>query len=355
MATTAANLGAMGGSIMSAAQQTRQWTAIFDGKKTRIMRSSLLVLALAALAAFAFFAYQHQKSVAQKNALHLDDQAVYASSREQRSIGGNRITSLRNISSTGKEPDRMNRLEVRNKFLADSECFWKKKEISNLENLIIECESTKDSTDKAIQTAYELCHEHTASLQQEIEGYKQDTASCVKVDNVYDSFYQAVSNSAKLGDPDAQFCYIQSMFGSTRKGDSNTLHHQYSENERHGYALDAPTYISQAFIRGDWRVVELLSNRPGRGNGLLTTIFQGDALTRYAMNRLLRLGAKNDYVRSLDDSANFDILSLSPNGEMPLSDSEVNYANKWAQATYDLYFKESPKLLSKPSTNCVQQ
>jgi len=73
------------------------------------------------------------------------------------------------------------------------------------------------------------------------------------------------------------------------------------------------------------------------------------------MNRLLRLGAKNDYVRSLDDSANFDILSLSPNGEMPLSDSEVNYANKWAQATYDLYFKESPKLLSKPSTNCVQQ
>jgi len=148
------------------------------------------------------------------------------------------------------------------------------------------------------------------------------------------AYYDATVAAAKSGDTDAQMCYVQSRFADEAVGSPRF----YTDGDMNTYKATAPQYISDAFTRGDWRVVQILSvNSVGPGSGLLYLVpGAGSPDMFYKINRLLRLGAEGQYARVLD----FEVRDLPPD--------KLAAAEAWATAMYSQHFSASPKLTRAP-------
>ena len=73
-------------------------------------------------------------------------------------------------------------------------------------------------------------------------------------------------------------------------------------------------------------------------HSMLSSVSDGDPLTIYRMNRLLRLGAIGDYAQDLDILAHTE--ELTP--------AQVAESNEWALNVFNAHFANSPKLSEQP-------
>lgn len=183
--------------------------------------------------------------------------------------------------------------------------------------------------------AWAACKKRIESFDEKLVRAEALLSECSAAD-VGDSesrYWQSVVAAAEAGDKDAALCLIQSDV---------SLERPWSAEEVARYKILAPVYIDRAFSAGDWRIAEIFSMGP-RGipsESLLRTQTEGDRITLYRMNRLLRLGAVGDYAARLD--------ILATNRESPLPDDDRTAAEAWAKDMYARYFVNSPKLDSRP-------
>jgi hypothetical protein len=191
------------------------------------------------------------------------------------------------------------------------------------------------------------CKDGMTDAQLKLNSTRNSLANCGDYADVARKYYDATKVAAKNGDQDAQMCYVQSAFQSGYVyAEEKPL---YTDEDVSDYKADAPAYISAAFMRGDWRVVQILStNFFEPSSGLISLIDQiGEPETVYKMDKLLQLGAAADYAKtlgySLDGLAHPD---LRPDAALP--ESKIAEADVWAQQMYLDHFAASPKLTKAP-------
>jgi hypothetical protein len=167
--------------------------------------------------------------------------------------------------------------------------------------------------------------------------------NCGDEHNLFSKYYASTKEAAKSGNIDAQLCYLQSNFL-----DLESKPH-YSPADKAEYQVASPKYIQDAFSRGDWRIVRLLStDHHGGLTGLALYIPNiGDPDTVYKMTRLLRLGASGEYAEQLD--SRLDDLAHPDGKENPeLPQAKIAELDDWAQKTYSQYFAGAPSLTKPP-------
>ena len=196
------------------------------------------------------------------------------------------------------------------------------------------------------EKAYAACmdrwldeHSSASSAEKFLANCPSDQAIVVK------DYYNATKTAAKAGDGDAQLCYLAAYFVDAQ-GKS-----EYTTADVQEYKSTAPDYVSQAFKRGDWRVVTLLATRftspPQTLLPLLDDI--GQPQTIYKMNKLLRLGATGTYASSLDSIISDYIQPTGVAQDDTIPEQKVAEANKWAQETYNQYFTGNVPLTEPPA------
>jgi hypothetical protein len=169
--------------------------------------------------------------------------------------------------------------------------------------------------------------------------------SCGDEHDLFAKYYNSTKESAKSGNSDAQLCYLQSDFLDLDNKPP------YTQADIAEYQAASPKYIEDAFSRGDWRVVQLMSSdHHGAITGLSLYIPNiGTPDTMYKMTRLLRLGASGEYAEQLD--AKLDTIARPDGKENPeLPQARVADADAWAQKTFSQYFAGAPRLSEPPST-----
>lgn len=185
----------------------------------------------------------------------------------------------------------------------------------------------------------EVCKRQQIELDAKIRVEEANLAYCGAVPaQVELDYYTSVEAAAKLGDADAQICYIRGNF-DVGSGLSKQTIAQYQQTSQE--------YVNQAIKRGDWRAVALLGlteNNLAHTGGLISSLAIGDPITVYKMNRLLLLGAEGDYAGILATRLKTYALRLTS--------GQIAQANAWAKAYYDQYFASKPKLISPPEP-CV--
>ena len=179
------------------------------------------------------------------------------------------------------------------------------------------------------------CREREAKLRPMLEAAKEASTSCGVISSPEAVFYQATKEAAEQGNLDAQLCYLRGLF---------EFGTPLSEADRSEYTEHARTYIESGLQRGDWRIIELLrlSDRP-RASGLTlpSRVLGADRPSVLQANRLLKLSASDKkYAASLD---------VMPAGRGPEpTPHDLAQAQQWANTTYNLYFKRSPRLPERP-------
>lgn len=189
--------------------------------------------------------------------------------------------------------------------------------------------------------AYARCADQWVKNHDEMVGARAKLSSCGATDHLVERYRDAVRAAADEGDPDAQMCYLQSDF-SDGAGEPKVTAADVAE-----YGTRATEFVDQAFERGDWRIVELLSSQHLHGG--LRNSLPGIGLpqTVYKMDRLLRFGANGDYATFLDGA--MDALrhpDLIPASSLPPVDAAA--ADAWARQTYDEHFSAAPPLTKAP-------
>jgi len=181
-------------------------------------------------------------------------------------------------------------------------------------------------------------HNAAASAQSSMAGCPDDDAA------VLSQYYNATKTAARAGDADAQLCFLGSYFVDAQ-GKS-----RYTDKDMQEYKSEAPEYVSQAFKRGDWRVVQLLATRFHSPPHSFVTLLDdiGQPETIYKMNKLLRLGATGDYAASLDSTMSDYTHPTGPGGS-PLPQQKVAELDNWAQETYTQYFAGQKPLTEAPA------
>jgi hypothetical protein len=160
---------------------------------------------------------------------------------------------------------------------------------------------------------------------------QQTLSGCGEVTKISRKYFEATRDAARAGDPDAQVCYLQSLFGS----DQGT---PLTAADNAEYKQLSSQFIDAGLRRGDWRVVHLMTGR----SGPITQVQGiGQQATRYRMTKLLRLGASGSYATGLDYK-----LKLLANPDIQPSESlpgkVIKEADDWAQETYNAYFAGVP-------------
>jgi hypothetical protein len=216
------------------------------------------------------------------------------------------------------------------------QCYFDEDAAKSLESNMIECESIAGI--EQVKQQYEMCSENLESRKKELERLGARLKSCQSGEDLRRKYFEAARLAAERGDPDAQLCYIESSFGGI----------EHSQKEKAEYDQRTPKYVANAFARGDWRVVWLLSRGDRPMDGLFYRLSEGDLLTRYRMNRLLRLGAEGKYARRLDLEAKYLQTSSSPDQGTILKPDEIIAAERWAQQVHKDRFSSSPSLREAP-------
>lgn len=211
----------------------------------------------------------------------------------------------------------------------------------NMQRFMKICDENRNQPRNAENEAYfESCRLRSLEYSRELPLAERDLRSCPTQDHqeASEKFYEDTAQAARAGDPDAQICYLRAQFGLDRP---------WTDEETQLYVDSGPGYIQQALERGDWRIAELLSKAaPGRPGLLVPMLHHAvafEGVNPYRMNRLLRRGAVGkDYVRFSD--------GLAPHYAADISAEQVAASDRWAAATYDLYFTQSKRLEKAPST-----
>lgn len=186
-----------------------------------------------------------------------------------------------------------------------------------------------------------------AEAQSKLNSVRESMANCGDYADIARKYYDATKNAAKDGDQAAQMCYVQSGFESGYVYvEEKPL---YTDDDIADYKADSPRYISEAFMRGDWRVVQILTTHFFEpSSGLIALIDHiGEPETAYKMVRLLQLGADADYAKTL--SYTLEGLAhpdLVPSAALPKD--KISEAEAWAQQMYSRHFSKSPKLTREP-------
>jgi len=209
-----------------------------------------------------------------------------------------------------------------------------------------DCDRMADNP--ALGSAYAECLTNRDGLQPTLDSAQRSFAKwgCGDEHDLFPKYYESTKQVAKSGNPDAQLCYLQSNFLDLN-GKA-----PYAQADRTDYQTASPKYIQNAFTRGDWRIVELLStDHHGGIIGLALYIPNiGTPDTIYKMTRLLRLGARGEYAEQLD--ARLDTMARPDGHENPdLPQAEIAELDDWAQETFSQYFAGAPGL-SKPPYPC---
>jgi len=196
------------------------------------------------------------------------------------------------------------------------------------------------------EKAYASCIDSSLNEQKAAAAARASMAGCPNDEGAtLRDYYNATKAAARDGDADAQLCYLASYFEDAQ-GKSH-----YTDKDVEEYKVVAPEYVSQAFKRGDWRIVYLLSTRDtGATRSLLTLLDDiGQPETIYKMNKLLRLGATGDYAEFLDGTMRGYVHpdALAKGDALP--EHKVVEADKWAEETYDEYFAGQNPLNEAPA------
>jgi hypothetical protein len=198
----------------------------------------------------------------------------------------------------------------------------------------------------------EYAHEYGECLKRWEEDQATITRLQRQIENVHcpddadlvSTYYESTKEAARHGDLNAQMCYLQSNFTEL---DERGRH--YTDQDVADYRALSPVYIQSAFQRGDWRIVQHLSNdHHGAITGLAIGIPDiGTPLLMDRMLTLLRMGAVDDYAEQLDSQ--IDDLEHPDGKENPkLPRSTIDENKAWARETYAKYFSNSPRLTQSP-------
>jgi hypothetical protein len=226
--------------------------------------------------------------------------------------------------------------EPRASFRKFHRCYYASKALAASKNSVTQCKWFEGKPQ--YEKAYASCLNNLVDAQDRMSAAEAAMAGCGNDGDVRDNYYNATKSAAKAGDPDAQLCYLQSDFLDLA-GKPN-----YTDAGVEEYKATAPQYVDDAFKRGDWRIVYLLTTQhfhPTSGYlNLLDNI--GDPVTTYKMDKLLRLGSSGEYAGDLD--ALSDDLAHGPQLQ-----GKVAEADAWARETYTQYFAGVPGITKPPA------
>jgi hypothetical protein len=303
--------------------------------KRRLVFAPLLVILLAIAAYYLFHQMSSSPHLAFGNPKTAAIPRVHSDSLSEKSAGTGDITHA--------EPpkDAIAPGAMHAAFRASQHCYFTSKLIASTQGNA-DCKFMEGKPE--FQTQYAACLNKWVERQNATSSARASMSACPKDTDILKTYYDSTKAAAKKGDPDAQLCYLGSYFvGPDGKA-------AYTDKDVEEYKSSAAGYISDAFKRGDWRIVSFLAQSNfGPTSGLFPKIENiGQPQTVYKMDRLLRLGASGAYAKSLDlDLDELKQLHGRENGALP--PSEIASAEEWAQQTYTQYFAGSPDLTTAPA------
>lgn len=218
----------------------------------------------------------------------------------------------------------------KNRFLSAKRCG---ELVTSLELMQQDAQHCKDSS----ATGGSSCSQRMGNIQgRSAELTRQVEASSCSRDPIVlqRNFYEASRQAAEDGDIDAQMCFIEGHF---RLPDENAVD---------DYKARSEVYASDAYARGDWRIVQLFATDPmavshGTVGVFINLPMAGKPFTAYRNTRLLQYGATGDYAKSLANLARSYSGSLTP--------QQVDSANAWAKKEFTAHFGSSSKLTERPT------
>lgn len=239
---------------------------------------------------------------------------------------------------------RANGEDVATRFEQSRRCYFAHNKAAALKSAIQSCRSLPQNGSDLAQVA--SCSANLEKNESALQDMNQDLAECPSDVASASHFYKATKAAASQGDADAQACYVQFLF------QSNGTALTYSQQEIDDYRRDAPRYISDGLVRGDWRIVSLLA-RGGHDDNYspLPLVTKDNVYTQYVMNRLLQLGAEEAYAQDLERSIWMSYLSPGITTPPPLTQQQIAEGIGEAQAIYHKSFAHKP-LLKKPPIAC---
>lgn len=200
-----------------------------------------------------------------------------------------------------------------------------------------------------LRNALQVCQEQPlgssgrASCDQQTHGFdvksqalatQSANAGCSQdAETTHRKFSSSLVQAARAGDSDAQLCYFEWAGPLSGAGDISL------------YKREASLYMQKAMVRGDWRMVQLLTTPPESvahgGVGVMANLdIIGKWFTVYRADRLLMLGANEDYKKALQVDAK--------DAASHLTAAQINNANVWAAQEFQRHFTNSPKLSAAP-------
>jgi len=234
--------------------------------------------------------------------------------------------------------------QLRSDFLKSQRCYQLSHEAARTRRLA-DCKAYEEKPE--FERVYAWCLRYWVEAQDHLTALETQLASCGSESDIVNNYFRATKDAAKSGDVDAQLCYVAAGF------DYMESQFQYSAEDVEAYMTAAPHYIADAFGRGDWRIVSLLSNRHVDPSGaLLRLVYDGgDTQNVYKMSRLLRLGATGEYAAMLDALMN-EMVHPYAKADAALSESQVADADAWAQEEFTQHFSSSTTGVTHPPIVC---
>ena len=147
------------------------------------------------------------------------------------------------------------------------------------------------------------------------------------------AIYPLLIEMARQGDMEAADCYVAADFELNET--------QLKPDAIEAYRRNAQSLIRDQMEKGDWRIVELMEaandrdGDPHRGRySWFREISAGNPALAYGYNRLLRLGATEDYGINLDRALEARKAELNP--------MQVAEQDAWAEREYKAHFANAP-------------
>ena len=149
------------------------------------------------------------------------------------------------------------------------------------------------------------------------------------------AIYPLLLEMATQGDAEAADCYVAADFELNET--------QLKPDAVEEYRRNAQSLIRDEMEKGDWRIVELMEaandrdGDPHRGRySWFREISAGNPTLAYGYNRLLRLGATDDYGTYLDRALDARKAELNP--------TQIAEQDAWAEREYKAHFANTPPI-----------
>jgi hypothetical protein len=235
-------------------------------------------------------------------------------------------------------PGQKARKAAREAFVLARDCAFAQRERQTIDLQLRICEKNEAyRDDPAHADFFAFCDKRALAFEKRLDSLSHALSRCGDMggEAAEVAFYDTSRTAARLGDPDAQLCYVRANF---------SLQRDWTDVEKSAYKREASTYVAQAMQRGDWRFAELIRGMTPRAmepNTLYLQIGNGDQVARYRYNRLLRLGARSANYRQFLDAL-IDDDGMSP--------EQKRSGDDWAQRTYAAHFARATQMDEMPDT-----